>query len=125
MIECVEGTEERLEEEMREIDTETQVQGEGATRVPTLSVDETARLGKEIYERDIRHQVEKDHVGKICAIDVDSGIWALGDEETLPGEIDPVDRIRQQRPEAVNIWLERVGYWTLTSFGGAPIRRTD
>ena len=110
---------------MREIETEAQVQGDDAPRAPTLSADETARLGQEIYERDIRHKVEKDHVGKICAIDVDSGIWAVGDEEILPGEIDLVERIRQQRPEAVNIWLERVGYWTLTSFGGAPVRRTD
>jgi len=110
---------------MREIETDTHFQGEGTPRMPTRSIDETARLGKEIYERDIRHKVEKGHVGKICAIDVDSGIWAVGDEETLPGEIDLVERIRQQRPEAVNIWLERVGYLALHSFGAGSLRRSD
>ena len=40
--------------------------------------DETVRLGKEIYDRDIRHLVEPDHVGEIVAIDVDSGLWSMG-----------------------------------------------
>ena len=34
---------------------------------------EVARLGKAIYEQDIRHQVEDVHHGEIVAIDVDSG----------------------------------------------------
>ncbi|MDE0629981.1 MAG: hypothetical protein OXH73_00610 [Caldilineaceae bacterium] len=38
--------------------------------------EETARLGDEIYERDIRPQVEADHHGEYVAIDVDSGSWA-------------------------------------------------
>ena len=44
--------------------------------------EETARLGKEIYERDIRRQVEADHHGEIIAIDVDSGDWAIADTAT-------------------------------------------
>ena len=50
-------------------------------RTERMSSEETVRLGKEIYERDIRHQVEADHVGKIVAIDVDSGSWAMGHDE--------------------------------------------
>ena len=42
---------------------------------PTLSSEETARLGDEIYERDIRRQVEADHHGEVVAIDVKSGEW--------------------------------------------------
>ena len=38
---------------------------------PTLSRDEIARLGKDIYERDIRPKVEVDHHGEVVAIDVD------------------------------------------------------
>lgn len=110
---------------MREVKTRTEIQGEDTRRLPTRPRDETARLGKEIYERDIRHKIEKDHVGKICAIDVDSGSWALGDWEDLPSENDPVERIRRQNPEAVNIWLERVGYLALHSFGAGSLRRTD
>ncbi len=45
----------------------------------TRPPDEIARLGDEIYERDIRPQVEADHQGEIVAIDVDSGCWGLGE----------------------------------------------
>ena len=44
---------------------------------PTRPGDEIARLGREIYERDIRRQVEADHDGDYVAIDVDSGEWAV------------------------------------------------
>ena len=47
---------------------------------PTRPKEEIARLGDEIYERDIRRQVEADHDGELLAIDVDSGNWAVGDE---------------------------------------------
>ena len=40
--------------------------------------DEVARLGDEIYERDIRSQVEPDHHGEYVVIDVDSGCWSVG-----------------------------------------------
>ena len=74
--------------------------------------EETARLGKEMYERDIRGLVEADHHGEIVAIDVDSGEWALAGDET-----DAVDRLRAMRPGAVNVLCERVGYRALRSFG--------
>ena len=47
---------------------------------------ETARLGDEIYERDIRPRVEADHHGKYVAIDVDSGIWAVADSILVAAE---------------------------------------
>ena len=34
---------------------------------PTRLKEETARLGDEIYERDIRHKVEADHHGEIVS----------------------------------------------------------
>ena len=40
---------------------------------------ETGRLGREIYVRDVRHEVEPELVGKYVAIDVVSGCWAVGD----------------------------------------------
>lgn len=92
--------------------------------VPTRSLDDTVDLGREIYERDIRHRVEKEHVGKICAIDVDSGCWALGDDRAIPDDEVAVARLRKERPEAVNIYCERIGYLGARSFGGA-MRRID
>ena len=51
--------------------------------------EETARLGKEIYERDIRRQVEADHHGEVVAIDVKSGEWAIG-ENVIAGDGPPL-----------------------------------
>ena len=80
--------------------------------------EETAWLGKEIYKRDIRHLVEAGHHGKVVAIDVDSGDYAIGDMV-----VTAVKRLRDKRPEAINILSERVGYPTLRSFGGGSLGR--
>ncbi|MCY3562810.1 MAG: hypothetical protein OXH26_02635 [bacterium] len=88
-------------------------------RLPTMSKEETARLGREIYQRDIRPQVEADHVGTVVCIDVETGIWAMGDEL-----LEAADRLREQRPDAVNVWAERVGYRAMASMGGGPLQRT-
>ena len=81
--------------------------------------EETARLGKEIYERDIRPQVEAAHFGEVVAIDVDSGKWAVGDNV-----IAAADSLREKRPDAINVLCERVGHRTLYRFGGSSLRRT-
>lgn len=84
----------------------------------TRPKDEIARLGDEIYERDIRRQVEADHDGELLAIDVDSGNWAVGDEV-----LDEIDRLRAEHPEAINVYRLRVGYRAVGSLGGgAPPR---
>ena len=74
--------------------------------------DEIARLGDAIYERDIRREVEADHRGEVVAIDIDSECWAIGD--TL---IAARDRLRAERPDAVNVLFERVGYRAIDRFG--------
>ena len=86
----------------------------------TRSKDEIGRLGDEIYERDIRRQVEADHDGELLAIDVDSGNWAIGDEL-----LDEVDRLRAQHPEAINVYRVRVGYRAVASLGGGAPPRSD
>lgn len=80
--------------------------------------EETAQLGREIYERDIRQQVEAGHHGEVVAIDVDSGSWVVAD-----GEMAAVDRLRAMCPGAVNVLCERVGYRALRSFGAGSVRR--
>jgi hypothetical protein len=81
------------------------------------TVEETASLGDEIYERDIRPHVEPEHVGEVIAIDVDSGDYALADSASAAAK-----RLRERRPDA-QVWLMRVGYETLRSFGGGSRRR--
>lgn len=80
--------------------------------------EETARLGDEIYERDIRPQVEVSHHGEIVAIDVDSGSWAIADSILEAAEL-----LRVQRPGATNVWSVRVGHRAVYSFGGSSVRR--
>ena len=106
---------------MRDTGTSANAQreGEGGAAHPRRPREETARLGKEIYERDIRGQVEADHHGEVVAIDVDSRNWAVA-----AGEIAAVDRLRAMRPSAVNVLCERVGYRALRSFGAGSLRRT-
>ena len=79
--------------------------------------EETARLGKEIYKRDILPKVEADHHGEYVAIDVDDGNWAVADNE-----IDAMERLRALCPGAINVLMERVGYRALRSFGAGSLR---
>ena len=83
------------------------------------SAEEVARLGKEIYERDIRRQVETDHHGEIVSIDVNSGSWAIGDTV-----IAATNRLRTQHPDTADVWSERVGHRALRSFGASSPWRT-
>jgi hypothetical protein len=105
---------------MRDAGTPMHTRDEDSHRVPNRDIDETVRLGREIYERDIRRKVEPDHVGEFIAVDVDSGCWALGDSVT-----DAVKLLREQRPEAVDTLCERVGYRALRSFGAGSLRITE
>ena len=100
--------------------TTTRRRGYESKEAKRLPTEEAARLGREMYEQDIRHLVEADHAGEIVALDVDSGIWGIG-EDTM----DARERLRAKRPEAVNVMFERVGYLAVHSFGGGnPRSRT-
>ena len=92
----------------------------GAAGRPRHPGEETTRLAKEIYERDIRRQVEDAHRGEIVSIDVDSGNWAIGHSV-----MDATDRLRAQSPEANDIFSLRIGYGVLRHFGGRPWRRAE
>ena len=85
---------------------------------PTRPTEEIARLGKEIYQRDICPQVEADHFGEVVAIDVETGHWAIGDNVTAA-----MDSLREKRPDAINVLCERVGHQALYHFGGSSLRR--
>ena len=87
---------------------------------PTRPIDEITRLGDEIYERDVRPQVEADHHGEIVAIDVESGSWTIAD--SIRGA---TDLLRAQRPEAIDVWCQRVGHRALHHFGGRPLRSPE
>ena len=81
----------------------------------TRPAAEIARLGKEIYERDIRRQVESECHGEYVAIDVDTGSWALSNDLRTAAK-----SLRKERPDAMHVWLLRVGHRALHHFGGRP-----
>ncbi len=82
--------------------------------------EETTRLGREIYERDIKAQVESGHHGEYVAIDVDTGSWAMSGDA-----LSASDGLRAQSPEALDVFLLRVGHRALHHFGGRPWRRAE
>ncbi len=102
---------------MRDAGSQALTQGAGDRGLPTRPRDEIARLGDDIYERDVRPQVESDHDGEIVSIDVDTGNWAIGNDLLAAA-----DQLREQRPEAVNVWSLRVGHRAVYKFGGGSLR---
>ena len=87
---------------------------------PRRPREETVRLGKEIYERDIRSRVEADHHGEVISIDVESGDWATGDSV-----VTATDCLWAQQPNAIDIYSLRIGYGVLRHFGGRPLRKAE
>ena len=90
-----------------------------ASARPFRPAKETRRRGDAIYKRDIQAQVEKDHFGEIVAIDVDSRKWAIASTARVATE-----KLRARHPDARDVWLVRVGYRALRSFGAGSLRRT-
>jgi hypothetical protein len=86
-------------------------------RQPRYSKEEFARRGDEIYESQVRQQVEADNHGKIVAIDIETG-----DFEVDRSEIAACDRLEARRPDA-QIWIVRIGSRHVRRFGGRT-RRT-
>jgi hypothetical protein len=81
-------------------------------RQPRYPKEEFARRGSEIYERDIRHQVEADHQGKFVAIDIETGTWVMDADDYVATEL-----LIQKIPDA-QIWLSCVGQLATYRIGG-------
>ena len=105
---------------MRDSETSVPSQRARPTAPPSRPREETARLGNEIYERDIRRQVEADHQGEVVAMDVESGNRAIGDNV-----IAATDRLWAQHAAAYDVWCLRVGDRAPRHFGGRPFRRAE
>jgi hypothetical protein len=82
---------------------------------PRLSAEETARLGDEIYERQIRAQVEAGNRGKIVAIDVETDAYALA-ETALAASC-----LLQAQHLATEVWFVRVGHRALYKIGACSL----
>lgn len=68
------------------------------------SKEEFARRGNEIYESQVRPQVEQSNYGKIVAIDIETGAFELA-KDTITAS----DRLLERCPDA-QIWCVRIGH---------------
>ena len=73
--------------------------------------EEFARRGDEIYETQVRPQVEEGNRGKIVAIDIDTAAFELA-KDTMTAS----DRLLERYPDA-QIWCIRIGYKGVHRFG--------
>jgi hypothetical protein len=80
-------------------------------RQPRYSKEEHARRGTEIYDRQVRPQVEAGNQGKIVAIDVETGAFEVA-EKTLTAS----ERLLARYPDA-QIWCIRIGHRAVHRFG--------
>jgi hypothetical protein len=87
-----------------------------AVRQPRYSKEEFARRGDELYETQIRPQVEVDNHGKIVAINLETGAF-----EVDASEIAACDRLEARQPDA-QIWIIRIGSRHVRRFGGRTKR---
>lgn len=79
---------------------------------PRYSREETARLGQEIYARDIQPLLEATYQGQFAAIDIETGTFEFDRDDYTATE-----NLLAQNPGA-QIWLARVGRTTAYQIGG-------
>src|SRR5437870_4484470 len=78
---------------------------------PRYSMEEFARRGDEIYDRDIQPHVTAADEGKYVLIDIETG-----DYEIDADEIAASDRLLARHPDA-QVWMTRVGSRYARRFG--------
>jgi hypothetical protein len=83
-------------------------------RVPSEVIDQR---GQELYEERIREQVEtEENIGKILAIDVETGDYEIADDPLTAGR-----RLLARHPGAA-IFALRIGYNAVYALGGSLTR---
>ena len=86
-------------------------------RQPRYSKDAFAKRGDEIYETQVRPQVETGNYGKIVAIDIETGAFEVADEIlTATGNL--FQRIPNAQP-----WIVRIGYRAVHRFGARSLKK--
>ncbi len=71
---------------------------------PRYPKEELARRGTEIYERQVRPQVEASNHGRIVAVDIETGAFEVADDVLTAS-----DRLFARCPDA-QPWIVRIGY---------------
>ena len=88
-----------------------------AVRQPRYSKEEFAQRGDEIYESDVRSQVEEGNHGKIVAIDIETGAFEVADEILAA-----TGRLFERLPDA-QPWIIRIGHRAVDRFGARSLKK--
>lgn len=75
-----------------------------AATEPPRSPDELARLGTEVFERQVRPALRPEDDGKFVAIDVRTGEYEVDEDDHAA-----IARLRGRVP-AADVWLARAGH---------------
>jgi hypothetical protein len=78
-----------------------------------LAPDEVVRRGKELYDRDLRSQLEPHENGKYVVVDIESGAFEV-DRELIKA----LKRLEAKINEP-QTYIGRIGYPTAIKIGGA------
>lgn len=88
-----------------------------AVRQRRYRKEELARRGQELYESQIRQQVEVGNEGKIVAIDIETGNFEV-DDHVLPS----TNRLFERNPDA-QPWVIRIGHRAVYHFGARSLKQ--
>ena len=80
------------------------------------SKEEFAKRGDTIYEKEIRRRLTAEDKGKFVAVDIESGIYEIAEDELKAG-----DKLLARVADA-QIWIVRVGSRSVHRFGGRERR---
>jgi hypothetical protein len=87
-------------------------------RQPRYSKEEFARRGDEIYQSQIRSQVEEGNFGKIVAIDIETGAFELAEDIVTASEL-----LLTRYPDA-QTWFIRIGHQAVYHFGARSLKKS-
>jgi hypothetical protein len=87
-------------------------------RQPRYSKEEFARRGDEIYECQVRAQVEDGNHGKIVAIDIETGAFEVADDLLAASK-----RLLAKVADP-QTWFIRIGHPAVDHFGARSLRTT-
>jgi hypothetical protein len=89
-----------------------------AVRQPRYSKEVFAQRGNEIYESQVRSQVEADNYGKIVAIDIETGAFEVADDLLAASK-----KLLARLSDA-QTWFVRIGHPAVDHFGARSLRTT-
>ncbi len=85
-----------------------------------FSDEEITQRGKELYDSNIRPQVETpENIGKIISINIETGEYEIGDDLIVTSL-----KLRSKQPDAA-LWSERIGFNAVYAVGGTLFRMTE